>query len=118
MLHYKIEKNYLYLNIKYKSFTMFSNNCLRKITQGCSDAGFVIQEERIREACLAANFDANVAINFLLKEEHFKVSLAVWGIKKNVNLNQNLFKRFGKKCDYNPEKIELVAAIIITDNCD
>ena len=118
MLHYKIEKNYLYINIKYKSFTMSSTNCLRKITQGCSDAGFVIQEERIREACLAANFDTNVAINLLLKEEHFKVSLAAWGIEKNVNLNQNLFKRFGKKCDYNPEKIELVAAIIITDNCD
>lgn len=118
MLHYKIEKNYLYNNIKYKSFTMFSNKCLRKITQGCSDAGFNVQESRIREACLVSNFDTNMAIKLLLKEEHFNISLADWCIKKNMKINQHLFKRFGKKCNYETEKIELVASIIITSNCD
>jgi len=95
---------------------MSSNSCLRKITQACSDAGFNIQESRIREACLASNFDTNMAIKLLLKEEHFKVSLADWCIKKNMKIDQNLFKRFGKKCDYDPENIELVASIIITIN--
>lgn len=51
-----------------------ARSCLKRIRQQVEDTGYkTVSEERIREACLANNFDINDAAGVIIQEEHLKI---------------------------------------------
>ena len=43
--------------------SLSADNCLKKINSACENAGFSIDKSHIREACLSANFEVELAID-------------------------------------------------------
>ncbi len=93
-----------------------SDCCLRKINSACKEVGFNIDELRIREACLSANFEIQVAVNSILNEEQFNLNVISWCVKNNRTLKNISLKRFGKKCNFDSNKIEENGQIFIPIN--
>ncbi len=121
MRQYKIEIiNFFDLRNKEINLSLYhmssSDCCLRKINSACKEVGFNIDELRIREACLSANFEIQVAVNSILNEEQFNLNVISWCVKNNRTLKNISLKRFGKKCNFDSNKIEENGQIFIPIN--
>ena len=56
--------------------SLSSDCCLKRISEQVKEAGYEeVSDERIREACLANNFDVTAATDNLMREEQLKISL-------------------------------------------
>ena len=65
--------------------------CLKRISQQVKDSGYMeVSDTRIREACLANNFDVNIATNKLIGEEQLKISLEDLCVQMGQNPNKKL----------------------------
>jgi hypothetical protein len=65
--------------------------CLKRISQQVKDSGYMeVSDTRIREACLANNFDVNIATNKLISEEQLKISLEDLFVQMGQNPNKKL----------------------------
>ncbi len=71
--------------------SLSSDCCLKRISQQVKEAGYVeVSDTRIREACLANNFDVNAATAMLMREEQLKISLEDLCVKMGQNPNKKL----------------------------
>ena len=93
-----------------------SDSCLRKINSACKEAGFNIDESRIREACLSANFEIESAVNSILNEEQFNLNVISWCVKNNRTVKNISLQRFGKKCNFDSNKIDENGKLFIPIN--
>ena len=89
--------------------SLSADNCLKKINSACENAGFTIDKSHIREACLSANFEVELAIDSILKEARFNLVMSGWCERNNKKLKNISLKRCGNKCNYDSTKIEEVA---------
>jgi hypothetical protein len=65
--------------------------CLKRISKQVKDSGYMeVSDTRIREACLANNFDVNIATNKLISEEQLKISLEDLFVQMGQNPNKKL----------------------------
>jgi len=71
--------------------SLSSDCCLKRITEQVKDAGYEeVSDERIREACLANNFDVTAATKKLMCEEQLKISLEDLCVQMGQNPNKKL----------------------------
>lgn len=71
--------------------SLSSDCCLKRISQQVKEAGYVeVSDTRIREACLANNFDVNAATAMLMREEQLKISLEDLCVRMGQNPNKTL----------------------------
>jgi len=71
--------------------SLSSDCCLKRITEQVKDAGYKeVSDERIREACLANNFDVTAATKKLMCEEQLKISLEDLCVQMGQNPNKKL----------------------------
>jgi len=71
--------------------SLSSDCCLKRISQQVKEAGYVeVSDVRIREACLANNFDVNAATAMLMREEQLKISLEDLCVRMGQNPNKTL----------------------------
>ena len=65
--------------------------CLKRISQQVKDGGYMeVSDTRIREACLANNFDVTAAAKKLMREEQLKISLEDLCVQMGQNPNKKL----------------------------
>ena len=65
--------------------------CLKRISQQVKDGGYMeVSDTRIREACLANNFDVIAATDKLICEEQLKISLEDLCVQMGQNPNKKL----------------------------
>ena len=65
--------------------------CLKRISQHLNAGGYMeVSDIRIREACLANNFDVIAATNKLIGEEQLKISLEDLCVQMGQNPNKKL----------------------------
>lgn len=71
--------------------SLSSDSCLKRISQQVKEGGYMeVSDERIREACLANNFDVIAATNKLIGEEQLKISLEDLCVQMGQNPNKKL----------------------------
>ena len=71
--------------------SLSSDNCLKRISEQVKDAGYEeVSDARIREACLANNFDVTAATDNLMREEQLKISLEDLCVEMGQNPNKKL----------------------------
>ena len=71
--------------------SLSSDYCLKRISQQVNEAGYMeVSDERIREACLANNFEVTAAVDKLIREEQLKISLEDLCVKMGQNPNKKL----------------------------
>ena len=71
--------------------SLSSDSCLKRISQQVKEGGYMeVSDRRIREACLANNFDVIAATNKLIGEEQLKISLEDLCVQMGQNPNKKL----------------------------
>ena len=71
--------------------SLSSDCCLKRISEQVKEAGYTeVSDIRIREACLANNFDVNAATAKLIREEQLKISLEDLCVRMGHNPNKTL----------------------------
>ena len=71
--------------------SLSSDCCLKRISEQVKDAGYEeVSDKRIREACLANNFDVTAATDKLICEEQLKISLEDLCVQMGQNPNKKL----------------------------
>ena len=71
--------------------SLSSDCCLKRISEQVKEAGYTeVSDARIREACLANNFDVNTATDKLIREEQLKISLEDLCVRMGHNPNKTL----------------------------
>jgi hypothetical protein len=83
---------------------MYASTKLRKIREICINNGHVIDECRIKKACLTSNFDIQDAAQKLLKEESFKIKLFELSKTCGYYPSKNIINWCCKKKHFNREK--------------
>ena len=71
--------------------SLSSDCCLKRISQQVKAGGYMeVSDTRIREACLANNFDVIAATDKLIREEQLKISLEDLCVQMGQNPNKKL----------------------------
>ena len=71
--------------------SLSSDCCLKRISQHVKESGYMeVSDARIREACLANNFDVTAATDKLICEEQLKISLEDLCVQMGQNPNKKL----------------------------
>jgi hypothetical protein len=79
------------INKKYIMMSLSSNCCLKRISQQVKAVGYMeVSDTRVREACLANNFDVIAATDKLIREEQLKISLEDLCVQMGQNPNKKL----------------------------
>ena len=64
----------------------------------------------------SANFEIQDAVNSILNEERFNLNVISWCVENNRTIKNISLKRFGKKCNFDSNKIEENGQIFIPIN--
>ena len=87
--------------------SLSAQSCLKRIRQQVEDTGYkTVSEERIREACLANNFNINEAANVIIQEEHLKIYMENVCIQLGYTPNMPMILRSCIKYKFNQKLVE------------